>query len=58
MGGEEGIKMWLAELKMMFPLIKESYDVAPMPDGWTHVDPVIGLRSMVGDETKIIKVEI
>lgn len=26
-GGEEAIKMWLTELKMMFPTLKEEYDV-------------------------------
>lgn len=46
-GGHEGIKMWLAELKMMFPEIKDTYEVSQMPDGWTSIDPVPELGSMV-----------
>lgn len=54
-GGDEGIKMWLAELKMVFPEIKDSYEVVPLPEGWTTIDPMIELESMVGKE-KIITV--
>lgn len=48
-GGQEGIEMWLTELRMMFPAIKDSYDVEPMPGGWTHIDPIIEAETMVGD---------
>jgi hypothetical protein len=44
----EGIKMWLTELKMMFPEIKDNYDVSPLPEGWTSIDPMIELESRVG----------
>jgi hypothetical protein len=54
-GGQEGIKMWLAELRLLFPVIKDSYDIAPLPDGWTTIDPLIELESMVGKE-KVITV--
>jgi hypothetical protein len=33
---QEGIRMWLTELKMMFPAIQDAYDVQPMPPG-SHV---------------------
>lgn len=55
-GGQEGIKMWLTELRMMFPELKENYQIEPMPEGWTTIDPMIELESMVSKE-KIIKVE-
>lgn len=48
--GSEGIKMWLAEIKMLFPEIKESYEVEPLPEGWTTIDPMIELESMVGKD--------
>lgn len=57
-GGQEGIKMWLTELRMMFPEIKDSYEIEPMPDGWTHIDAMIELETMVSDPSKIIKVEV
>jgi hypothetical protein len=53
-GGSEGIKMWLTELKMMFPEIQDSYDVSPMPEGWTTIDPMIELESMVGKNKVIV----
>jgi hypothetical protein len=53
-GGHEGIKMWLTEIRMMFPALKDSYDVAPMPDGWTHLDPLIELETMMSDRSKVI----
>lgn len=57
-GGQEGIRMWLTELRLMFPEIKDSYEVAPMPEGWTHIDPVIEAETMIGDTSKIIKIEV
>lgn len=57
-GGQEAIKMWLTELRMMFPEIKDSYEVAPMPEGWTHIDAMIELETMVSDPSKIIKIEV
>ncbi len=30
---DEGVKMWLTELKMMFPNIKDTYDVPRIPVG-------------------------
>jgi hypothetical protein len=56
-GGHEGIKMWLTEIRMMFPEIKAAYDIAPLPDGWVHVDPIIEAETMVGDRSKIIVLE-
>lgn len=56
-GGGEGIKMWLAELKLMFPEIQDSYEVSPLPEGWTTIDPMIELESMVGKE-RIITVNV
>ena len=55
-GGQEAIKMWLTELRMMFPDIKDSYDIAPMPSGWTHIDPLIEAATMI-DPAKIITIE-
>ena len=56
-GAEEGIERWLVQLQQAFPIIKDSYDVSPMPKGWTSIDPMIELESMVGKE-KIIKVSL
>lgn len=56
-GGQEGIKMWLAELKLLFPGLREFYDVAPMPEGWTTIDPLIEAESMFSKD-KIIAVEV
>lgn len=56
-GGSEGVKMWLTEIKMMFPEIKDSYEVPPMLDGWESIDPVLELGSMV-DPSKIVTVTV
>jgi hypothetical protein len=43
-GGQEGIKMWLAELKLMFPSLKDNYDVPRIHVGdHKRVDPVTEL---------------
>ena len=53
---QEGIKMWLAEIKMMQPLIADSYEVLQIPqDDHDTIDPLEELKSMV-DEDKIIVV--
>jgi len=51
---EEGIKMWLAEIKIMFPEIRETYDISSLPDGWTTIDPMIELESRVGKDKIIV----
>jgi hypothetical protein len=43
----EGIRMWLAELKMMQPQIKDNYDVPQMPpDDHDRIDPYLELLDM------------
>lgn len=55
-GGHEGIRMWLTELQMMFPAIKDSYQIAPISAGqWEHIDPVLEAGSMF-DPEKIITI--
>lgn len=55
----EGIKMWLAEMKMMFPHIPDSYDVPRIPKGdHTIKSPAAELAEMLGGDTsKIIVIE-
>lgn len=50
--GEEGIKMWLTELKMMFPEIKDSYDVPRIPaENHASKNPLEELVEMRGGKT-------
>lgn len=53
----DAIERWLAQLKMIAPEIKDFYDVPPVPEGWTTIDPLIELESMVGKE-RIITVNV
>jgi hypothetical protein len=56
-GAVEGIKRWLVQLQMAFPNIKDEYDVEPLPEGWTTIDPMIELESMVGkDKIAVVRV--
>lgn len=44
----EGIKMWLAELKMMFPEIKDEYEVPKIPKEYhTPKNPISELAEMM-----------
>lgn len=52
---EEGIKMWLTELKMLFPEIKPAYDVPQFPITHTIKDPIAELLEMAPN-IEIIKV--
>lgn len=52
----DAINEWLKDLRSAFPELRETYDVAPMPEGWTTIDPMIELESMVGKK-KIVVVE-
>lgn len=53
----EAISHWLTQLRMIAPDIKDTYEIAPMPDGWTTIDPMIELESMVGKK-RIIAVKV
>jgi hypothetical protein len=54
-GGEEGVKMWLTELKMMFPAIKDSYEVPRIPSKAHHPkDPVAELIELRESKEGII----
>lgn len=55
---QEAIRMWLTEVKAMFPDLKDNYEIAPMPDGWTLMDPMIEAEAMIGDPSKIISVNV
>lgn len=47
----EGIRMWLAELKMMQPQIKDNYDVPQMPlDDHDRIDPYLELLDMANHD--------
>lgn len=50
------INEWLAEVKTQCRFA-DTYDIAPMSEGWTRIDPMIELETMV-DPSKIIKVEV
>ncbi|HTG95784.1 MAG TPA: hypothetical protein VL866_24500 [Pyrinomonadaceae bacterium] len=56
-GGHEGIRMWITELKMMFPDLKDHYDIVPLSEGWISMDPRIEAETIVGDRRKVITVE-
>lgn len=56
---QEAIKMWLTELKMMFPTLKDEYDVPRIhPPDHARKDPVKELIEMVEDKSKVITVQI
>ena len=55
--GQAGIKMWLTELKMMFPEIKDSYDVPRIPaENHASKNPLQELVEMRGGKTDGIAV--
>ena len=57
--GREGIKMWLAELKMMFPNLKAEYEVGKIGQAaHAQIDPVQELVEMRGGADGIIAVQI
>lgn len=51
------VARWLVLVRETVPELKDEYDIAPMPEGWTHIDPMIEAETMV-DPGKIIKVEV
>jgi hypothetical protein len=56
---QEGIKMWLTELKMMFPEIKNEYAVGRIPAEKHEVKhPVAELAEMRGTSDGIIEVHV
>lgn len=58
-GGSEAIKMWLTELKMMFPALKDEYDVPQIHVGdHKRTDPVKELIEMRESKEGIIVVGV
>ncbi len=54
-GGDEGIKMWIAELKLMFPALKGEYDIPQIPaDDHERKDPVDELIQMRGSDEGVM----
>jgi len=54
---DEGIKIWLAELKMMFPEIRDEYDVPRIPqDDHEQKDPYDELVATRGTDEGIVLV--
>lgn len=53
--GKEGLKMWLTELKMMFPAIKDEYAIESHSEAWLSKNPIEELADMIPKE-KIIAV--
>lgn len=52
---QEGVKMWLAELKMMFPNLRDNYDVPKIHIGdHKRVDPVAELIELRESKSGII----
>lgn len=52
---QEGIKMWLAELKLMFPEIKKEYEIGQIPEKDHGVkNPIEELQSMMKPEQELI----
>lgn len=55
----EFIKMWLTELKMMFPELRDAYDVPRIPsDAHTPKDPLAELIELRESKEGIIVVEV
>lgn len=50
----EGVKMWLTELRMMFPTIRENYEIESRTDAWLQLDPVKELAGMVGPDKVVV----
>ena len=46
----DAVEHWLNQIRMIAPELKDAYDVAPVPDGWTSIDPMIELESRIGKE--------
>lgn len=44
----ECVKMWITELRMMFPEIGKTFEVRSYADAWLSIDPIAELESMVG----------
>lgn len=56
---QEGIKIWLAELKIMFPAMKDIYDVPRIPAEDHHPkDPVAELIEMRESKEGIVKIAL
>ena len=54
----EGIKMWLTELKLMFPKLRNEYEVQPIPrDDHERKDPFSELVEMVGADRVVVAKE-
>ncbi len=52
---DEGVKMWLTELRMLFPDIKEQYEIDQIPrDDHDHKNPMDELIAMRGTDEGII----
>lgn len=46
---QEGIKMWLTELKMLFPEIKDEYEIGRIPsEAHTNKGPITELAEIMG----------
>ena len=57
--GQEAIKMWLAEMKVMFPEIRDEYEIEPIPQGDHDVkDPYDELVQMRGTAEGVVIIEI
>ena len=55
---DEGVKLWLAELQMTWPAIKDEYDVPRIPqDDHEHKNPYDELVTMRGTDEGIVLVE-
>ena len=54
---QQAIQRWLTEIKLNAPDLKNEYDIAPIPDGWVSIDPLLELESRVGKE-RVITVNV
>jgi hypothetical protein len=50
----ECIKMWIAELKMMFPSMGSEFQVKSYADRWLSFDPIAELEGMVGKDKVVV----
>lgn len=50
----ECAKMWIAELKLMFPAMDRQYDVPSHADAWLSLDPIQEAEDVFGPERVVV----
>lgn len=55
--GSDAVTMWLAELKMLFPNLKDEYEIESHADAWLSMNSMEELENLVGPE-KVVTVAL